>query len=109
LVGSGRVIYIDDLEPQSTATISFDENDQHRLSTAVKLGTPEQVEQAAGELMERLRQTVLALSQCHLFLLEVVTCLVRLTRSGGVAVEEVFGAGFTGAVLTCILVMTGVI
>ena len=98
LVGSGRVIYIDDLEPQSTATISFDENDQHRLSTAVKLGTPEQVEQAAGELMERLRQTGLSLSQCHLFLLEVVTCLVRLTRSGGVAVEEVFGAGFTGAV-----------
>ena len=98
LVGSGRVIYIDDLEPQSTATISFDENDQHHLSTAVKLGTPEQVEQAAGELMERLRQTGLSLSQCHLFLLEVVTCLVRLTRSGGVAVEEVFGAGFTGAV-----------
>ena len=80
LVGSGRVIYIDDLEPQSTATISFDENDQHRLSTAVKLGTPEQVEQAAGELMERLRQTGLSLSQCHLFLLEVVTYLVSISN-----------------------------
>ena len=28
----------------------------------------------------------------------MVTCLVRLTRSGGVAVEEVFGSNFTGAV-----------
>lgn len=48
--------------------------------------------------MERLRQTGLSLSRYHLFLLEVVTCLVRLARSGGVAVEEVFGANFTGSV-----------
>lgn len=98
LMGGGRVIYIDDLEPQSTATLSFEENDQHLLSSAVKLGTPEQVEQVVRGLMERMSQAGLSLPQCHLFLLEVVTCLVRLTRSGGVAVEEVFGANFTGAV-----------
>ena len=46
--------------------------------------------------MERLRHA--SLSKCDLFLLEVVTCLVRLTRSGGVEVEEVFGERFTGAV-----------
>ena len=98
LAGGGRVIYIGDLEPQSTAELSFEEEDQRLLANAVKLGTPEQARQAADRLMERLRQTGLSLSQCHLFLLEVVTCLVRLTRSGGVAVEEVFGANFTGAV-----------
>ena len=98
LMGGGRVIYIGDLEPQSTAELSFEEEDQRLLANAVKLGTPEQARQAADRLMERLRQTGLSLSQCHLFLLEVVTCLVRLTRSGGVAVEEVFGANFTGAV-----------
>ncbi len=98
LVGGGRVIYIDDLEPQPAATLSFEENDQHLLSAAIKLGAPDQVERAVGTLMERLRQTGLSLSRYHLFLLEVVTCLVRLARSGGVAVEEVFGANFTGSV-----------
>ncbi|MCI9155555.1 MAG: helix-turn-helix domain-containing protein, partial [Lawsonibacter sp.] len=98
LTGGGRVIYINDLEPQSSAVLSFEEEDQRALSAAVKLGTPEQVERVVRGLMERLSQTGLSLSQCHLFLLEVVTCLVRLTRSGGVAVEEVFGSNFTGAV-----------
>ena len=98
LMGGGRVIYIDDLEPQSTAVLSFEEEDQRQLSAAIKLGTPEQVEQVVRSLMERLKQTGLSLSRCHLFLLELVTCLIRLTRSGGVAVEEVFGDNFTGAV-----------
>ncbi len=98
LMGGGPIIYIGDLEPQNAAAISFEEEDQRQLSAAIKLGTPEQVEQVIQELMERLRQTGLSLSKCHLFLLEVVTCLVRLTRSGGVAVEEVFGKDFTGAV-----------
>ena len=98
LAGGGRVIYIGDLEPQSAAAPSFEEEDQRALSAAVKLGTQEQAEDVVRGLMERLSQTGLSLSQCHLFLLEVVTCLVRLTRSGGVAVEEVFGSNFTGAV-----------
>ena len=92
------VIYIGDLEPQSSAVLSFEEEDQRALSAAIKLGAPDQVERAVGTLMERLRQTGLSLSRYHLFLLEVVTCLVRLARSGGVAVEEVFGANFTGSV-----------
>ena len=73
LTGGSRVIYIDDLEPQSTATLSFEENDQRLLSAAVKLDTPEQVECVVRSLMERMSQAGLSLSQCHLFLLVVVT------------------------------------
>ena len=98
LMGGGRVIYIGDLEPQDSAVLSFEEEDQRALSAAIKLGTLEQVEQVVRGLTERLSQTGLSLSKCHLFLLEVVTCLVRLARAGGVGVEEVFGANFTGAV-----------
>ena len=98
MAGGARVVYIGDLEPQATAAPAFEEEDQRALSAAVKLGTREQVDGVVGDLMERLRQAGLSLSRCDLFLLEVVTCLVRLTRSGGVAVEEVFGERFAGAV-----------
>lgn len=100
LKGSGRVIYIGDLEPQAAVTLSFEEEDQRALSNAVKLGTPQQIGEVVGRMMNRLRQTALSLSQCHLFLLEMITCLVRLTRSGGIPVEEVFGPNFSGAVST---------
>ena len=98
LAGGGRVIYIGDLEPQSAFAPSFEEEDQRELSAAVKLGTRQEVEKVVRGLMERLSHAGLSLSKCDLFLLEVVTCLVRLTRSGGLAVEEVFGEKFTGAV-----------
>ena len=98
LMGKDRVLYIGDLEEQPAAELSFEEADQRALSAAVKLGSPEQVEQAVRGLMERLGQAGLSLAQCRLFLLELVTCLVRLARLGGVAVEEVFGKNFTGAV-----------
>lgn len=100
LSGSDRVIYIGDLEPQPTAALSFEEEDQRALSAAVKLGTPQQVEQVVEELMDRLRRAGLSMAQCHLFLLELVAFLLRLARSGGVAVEAVFGPNFNGTVVT---------
>ena len=98
LTEGGRVIYIGDLEPQSDAELSFEEEDQRALSAAIKLGSPQQVEEVVLGLIGRLKQAGLSLSKCRLFLLELVTCLIRLARSGGVAVEEVFGSNFTGAV-----------
>ena len=98
LSGGSRIIYIGDLEPQSSAALSFEEEDQRVLSSAIKLGTPEQVEQVIRTLTERLRQAGLSSSRCDLFLLELIACLVRLARAGGVAVEDVFGSNFTGAV-----------
>lgn len=98
LMGGSRVIYIGDLEPNAAAALSFEEEDQRALSAAIKLGTPEQVKGMIQALVSRISQAGLALSQGHLFLLELVTCLLRLTRSAEVSVEEVFGAGFAGAV-----------
>lgn len=98
LGGGSRIIYIGDLEPQSAAALSFEEEDQRALSGAIKLGTAEQVKQVVRTLTERLGQTGLSSSRCYLFLLEMVACLIRLARTGGLKVEEVFGEHFTGVV-----------
>lgn len=98
LMGGDRVIYIGDLEPDRSARLSFEEEDQRALATAVKLGSVEQVEQVVRELTDRVRETRLSLPQCHLFFLEMVTSLIKLARSGGAEMEDVFGPGFTGVV-----------
>ena len=98
LVGVGRAIYIGDLEPDAGERISFDENDERELAGAVKLGGEAEVREAVGRLTEKVRRSGLAASQCNLFFLELLTCLLRLARGAGLEVEEVFGTGFTGAV-----------
>lgn len=98
VVGTRRAIYIGDVEPDAAAEVTFEENDERTLVSAVKLGNEEDVRAAVGALMEKLTSSGLALSQCNLFLLEFVTCLLRIARGAGLRTEDVFGSGFTGAV-----------
>lgn len=98
LIGGGQVIYIGDLEPDRSARLSFEEEDQRSLAAAVKLGSEQEVEAVVKGLLERVHVARLSLPQCHLFFLEIVTSLIKLARSGGAEVEDVFGPGFTGVV-----------
>lgn len=98
LVGKGRAIYIGDLEPDAGRRLEFMESDEEALGSAVKLRGEAEIRQVVDQLTERVRASGLAMSQCQLFFLELLTCLLRLTRSAGLEVETVFGTGFTGAV-----------
>lgn len=98
LIGGDRVIYIGDLEPDRSARLSFEEEDQRNLATAVKLGSQEQAREMIRSLTDRVRRARLSLPQCHLFFQEVVTCLAKLAGSSGDQLEEVFGPGFTGMI-----------
>ncbi|RGB67620.1 MULTISPECIES: response regulator [Oscillospiraceae] len=98
LAGPGRVLYIGDLEPDGSVRLSFDEADERELSAAIKLGDREQLPPLIESLIARVREAGLALPQCQIFFLELLTSLIKLARSGGVEPEEVFGEGFTGMV-----------
>lgn len=95
LAGTGRAIYIGDMEPEGAAHLTFDENEERELVGAVKLGTEEEVREVVERLMAKIRDAGLALSQCHLYFLELLTCLLKLTR--GADMEAIFGPNFTGA------------
>lgn len=96
MVGSGRSIFIGDLEPDSSQGIAFDDQDQQDLSNAVKMGSQEEIRTVVGRLVAKIQRAGLALSQSHLFFLELLTCLLRLTREGNLTVQDVFGTQFTG-------------
>lgn len=97
LVGAGRAIYIGDLEPGNKTVLSFDENDEQELSGAVKLGSQEEIRGVVKRLTDKIREAGLAFSQCHLFFLELFTCLLRLVRTSELEMDAVFGDGFTGS------------
>ena len=98
VMGNQKVIYIGDLEPDLSASVSLGEEDQHQLASAIKLGEEGQVSEIIRRLIGRIRDTRIDLPQCQLFLMEFSTHLIRLARAGGVGLEEVFGSSFTGAV-----------
>ncbi len=98
LMGGGRTLYIGDLEPDSSLRLTLDDEDQRALAAAVKVGDEAQLDATLHRLLDRVRASRLQPAQFQLYVLEIVTSLVRLARAGGVEVEEVFGPGFAGAV-----------
>ena len=95
MVGRGQVIYIGDLEPDRSLLLSFDEADERALTAAIKLGNDREVRSAAATLAGKLREAKPSAGQYNLFLMELVTHLLKLTRRSGIGAEEVFGADFS--------------
>jgi two-component system response regulator YesN len=98
LVGRGRAIYIGDLEPDAGVRLAFGESDEQQLTSAIKLCGEDEVRSAVGYLMDRLRASGRTMSQCQLFFLELLTCLLKLTRAADLELEAVFGSNFSGTV-----------
>ena len=96
MVGRGQAIYIGDLESGSVVRLSFGEGDERSLTAAVKLGGQEEVRAEVASLADRLTEANIPLPQCQLFFLGLLTCLLKLTRDGGLEPEQVFGPDFTG-------------
>ena len=97
MVGRGQAIYIGDLESGTVVRLTFGEGDERALTAAVKLGGQEEVRTEVGRLSDRLVEANIPLSQCQLFFLSLLTCLLKLTRDGGLKTEQVFGEDFTGS------------
>ena len=95
MVGRGQVIYIGDLEPDGGQVLTFEEADERTLTAAVRLGSEQEVRDAAAALAGKIREANPSAGQYNLFLMELVTHLMKMTRRSGVGVGEVFGTGFS--------------
>ena len=95
MVGRGQVIYIGDLEPDGGQVLTFEEADERTLTAAVRLGSEQEVRDAAAALAGKIREANPSAGQYNLFLMELVTHLMKMTRRSGVGVEEVFGPDFS--------------
>ncbi len=96
LMGIGRTLYIQDVEPNHATPLSFDSHREQTLTSAIKLGTEEEVRQQVAQLVTLVSSHALSLSQSQLFFLELLTCLLRLVRGADLDMTLVFGEDFSG-------------
>ena len=83
MVGRGQVIYIGDLEPDGGQVLTFEEADERTLTAAVRLGSEQEVRDAAAALAGKIREANPSAGQYNLFLMELVTHLMKMTRRSG--------------------------
>ena len=92
--GTERLIYIHDVERRPAEKLRFDELKEQALIRCLKVGTAEELREAVDAIFDELAGTVCAYGDIQVYLLEVVTAVLKTAKDADVDLDELFGAGF---------------
>ena len=90
IVGTGGTIYIGDMEPVSRGKLQLNQKDETELETCIKFGTPETIRSEVEALAGRMDDIRAHASQYQVYMLTIVSCLVRLMQQYDLNMEEMF-------------------
>jgi len=90
IVGSGKTIYINDVEPVSRGKLEFDSRDESSLTSAIKFGSRETIEQTVAELMGKMDDAKVHVRQYQAYLLSIVNSITRLMQQHDLNLAQMF-------------------
>ncbi|SHF40706.1 two-component system, response regulator YesN [Caldanaerobius fijiensis DSM 17918] len=92
ILGNNRVIWIEDIEPQREEKIIFDEEKERMLTSCIKVGTPEDIEEVVDRLFEGVDWAKVSINDYKVYLIEILTTILKTTKGLNINTEEIFGA-----------------
>jgi two-component system, response regulator YesN len=92
LIGNNRIIWIEDIEPESRKRISFGENKEHALMSAIKIGTAEEIYETIENLFNEISETKASFKDYQIYLMEMLTTILKAARGANVDIDSIFGA-----------------
>ncbi|MBD5394039.1 MAG: response regulator [Lachnospiraceae bacterium] len=90
IVGKGRMIYINDVEPVSRGKLQFSAKDEEELTAAIKFGSQDRIESVLQNLSAGMADAKVHASQYRVYMLSIANCLVRLMQQYDLNIDEMF-------------------
>lgn len=94
VLGTGRAIYIKDVEPDNSVQLQFDENDERELLNAIKIKSKEEIVSTISKLFIKANELLLPFNLYKIYLIQITTTLLKLVQAYELNIEEVFEVGF---------------
>ena len=94
ILGSGKGIYIDDVEPDKSIQLKFDEHEEHILLNAIKMGDSCEISEIIESLFGKFEYLLLPLNKYRIFFMEIMTSILKLIQTYNLNIDEVFGVNF---------------
>lgn len=91
LLGDGRAIYINDMEPNQITNLQFDDQCERKLLTAIKFGTEEEIQEVVDALIGKFTSSELSFQQYQIYLLGIVGAFLKVIQGYELDVTSVFG------------------
>ncbi len=94
ILGSGKAIYIGDVEPDSSIQLQFDEQEETAMLNSIKVASEENIKEAISKLIEKFEDLVLPYNQYRIYLMEIMTSILKLVQAYNLDMNEIFGTNF---------------
>lgn len=94
VLGNNRVICIDDVEKRCVETVRFDELKEHALIRCIKVGTVQELQEIVEDLFRGIADAPVSIKDYQIYLLEILTTILKVAKSANLDVDEVFGENF---------------
>lgn len=93
ILGNNRIISIDDVEMRTVEKVRFDDVKEHALTRCIKVGTSQEIRETMDELFQGIEGAV-SVKDYQIYLLEILTCILKAAKDSNLNVDEVFGDNF---------------
>ena len=90
IVGKGKAIYINDVEPVSRGKLQLEGKEEEELIGAVKFGPRDAIVRVIGNLASRMDDAKVHARQYQVYMLSIVNCMTRLMQQYDLNMNEMF-------------------
>lgn len=92
IVGTGKPIYINDVEPVSRGKLQLESKDESELIAAIKFGPRENIETVVQTLTGRMGDAKVHVRQQQVYMMGMINCMTRLMQQYDLNLGEMFGS-----------------
>ena len=90
IVGGGRTIYINDVEPVNRGKLQFETKEEAELTAVIKFGTEDQIGDMLRGFAARMDDAKVHANQYQVYMLTIVNCLIRLMQQYDLKMSDMF-------------------
>ncbi len=90
IVGNGKTIYINDMEPVSRGKLQLDAKGESELISAIKFGPQELIENTIQNLAGRMDDAKVHDRQYQVYMLSIINCITRLIQQYDLNMGKMF-------------------
>lgn len=90
IVGQGKTICINDVEPVGKGKLQFTDRDEEELVAAIKFGSREKIDSVIRNLSACMTDAKVHARQYQIYMLSIANCLIRLMQQYDMDIDEMF-------------------
>lgn len=94
ILGTGKTIYIDDVEPDNSIQIQFDEQEERAMLNAIKISSEKEITETIEKLFRKIEDLLLPFNKYRIYLMEIMTSLLKLVQTYNLDIDAIFGENF---------------